>query len=198
MNNNQTTSPSKVNLRFGVIAIMILVAALSRLLPHPPNVTPIGGMALFGAAYFAKKYWAYIIPFLALWISDLILNNVVYASGFEGFTIFPSYAIWTYLAFGLIIFLGVKLLKKINLPNVIGMSVTASLLFYLITNFGAWYFDSLNLYADNFGGLLAYLSAGLPFFWNTLAGDLFFVGVLFGGFELIKNTYPTLALANGK
>lgn len=48
---------NKINLRFSVITLMILLAAMSRLLPHPPNFAPIGGMALFGAAYFSKKYW---------------------------------------------------------------------------------------------------------------------------------------------
>jgi prepilin signal peptidase PulO-like enzyme (type II secretory pathway) len=50
---------NKINLRFSVITLIILSAAMSRLLPHPPNFAPIGGMALFGAAYFSKKYWAF-------------------------------------------------------------------------------------------------------------------------------------------
>lgn len=61
---------NKLNLRFGVITAMILLAALSRLIPHPPNFAPIGGMALFGAAYFSKRYWAFLIPIVAMWISD--------------------------------------------------------------------------------------------------------------------------------
>jgi len=76
----------KKNPGFIIVAILILVAALSRLLPHPPNFTPIGGMALFGAAYFSKKHLALIIPLVALWISDLILNNVVYGAYYDGFS----------------------------------------------------------------------------------------------------------------
>ena len=69
-------------LRTSIIIGMILFAAFSRLLPHPPNVTPISAMALFGAAYFGKKYWAILIPLAALWLSNLVLNNIVYAQMF--------------------------------------------------------------------------------------------------------------------
>jgi len=195
MNNNiSTNSTSKINLKFGIIVAMVIIAALSRLLPHAWNVTPIGGMALFGAAYFAKKYWAYIIPFAALWVSDIILNNTIHASSFEGFVLFPSYAVWTFLAFGLMIFLGSKTLKKITAINVIGTSISASLIFFLVTNFGSWAVDPTNLYTNDLSGLITCMSAGLPFFWNTLAGDLLFTGVMFGGFELVKNNYPSLVL----
>lgn len=185
---------NKFTPRFGIVVFMIVAAAASRFLPHPPNFTPIGGMALFGAAYFAKKYWAFLIPFAALWLSDLILNNVVYAEFNEGFTLMPSYAIGTYLALIAMIFMGSKVLKKINIPNVIGASIGASLIFFIITNIGSWYIDPMNIYPNNIAGLGAALTAGLPFFWNTLAGDLVYVGVLFGGFEMVKNAYPQLSL----
>ncbi|MDR2469910.1 MAG: hypothetical protein LBD27_05455, partial [Tannerella sp.] len=62
---------NKINLRFGVICAFILLAAMSRLIPHPANFAPVGGMALFGAAYFGKRLWAFLIPVLSMWISDL-------------------------------------------------------------------------------------------------------------------------------
>jgi len=184
---------NKFNPKFGIIVLMVVAAAATRFMPHPPNFTPIGGMALFGAAHFAKKYWAYLIPFLALWLSDLILNNVVYSSP-DGFTWITSFGLWNFAAFGMIVFLGSNILKKINLPNIIGASVIGSLVFFLITNFGIWASDPLNMYADNIAGLTAAVAAGLPFFWNTLAGDIVYVGVLFGGYEIAKNIYPSLGL----
>ena len=126
---------NKFNPKFGIIVLMVVAAAATRFMPHHPNFTPIGGMALFGAAHFAKKYWAYLIPFLALWLSDLILNNVVYSSP-DGFTWITSFGLWNFAAFGMIVFLGSNILKKINLPNIIGASVIGSLVFFLITNFG--------------------------------------------------------------
>ena len=185
---------NKFNPRFGIIVLMIVAAAATRFMPHPPNFTPIGGMALFGAAHFAKKYWAYLIPFLALWFSDLVLNNVVYAEYQTGFTLITSFALFNFLAFGLIVLMGSNVLKKINLKSVVGASVSASLIFFLVSNFGAWYADPFNMFADNFAGLTTAYAAGLPLFWNTLAGDLVYVGVLFGGFELVKNAYPSLSL----
>ena len=179
---------NKINLRFGIIALMVLLAALSRLLPHPPNFTPIGGMALFGAAYFSKKYWAIIIPLLALWISDLILNNVVYGAYFEGFSWMGMPVV--YLAIILIALMGAKLLRKIKITNLVIASLLASLAFFLITNLGSWWMDPM--YPKTASGVLAAYTAGIPFFLNTLVGDLFFVAVLFGGFELVKNRFPVM------
>ena len=101
---------SKIDLRFGLIVLLIFMAALSRLLPHPPNFAPIAGMGLFGAAYFSKKYFAFLIPFIAYWISDLILDNLVYAQYYDGFQWFGS--LYVYASFALIIGLGFLLLKK--------------------------------------------------------------------------------------
>ncbi len=90
---------TKINLRFGVLFLIVISAAFSRLLPHPPNFTPIGAMALFGAAYFSKKHIALILPIIAMFLSDLVINNVVYAQYFDGFTFFYPGFYWTYGAF---------------------------------------------------------------------------------------------------
>lgn len=180
----------KLTLKFWVIAGMIVLAAISRFLPHPPNFTPITGMALFGAAHFAKKYWAIIIPFVALWLSSLVLDNVVYAQYYDGFQWFSQP--WVFVSLVLIALLGTGLLRKISLKNVVGTSLIASALFFLVTNFGAWQMDITGIYANNFSGLMACYAAGLPFFFNTVAGDLFYCGVLFGGFEMVKQSAPQL------
>lgn len=173
-----------------IVAIMVVIAAMSRLLPHPPNFTPIGGMALFGAAYFAKKYWAFLIPLLALWISDMVLNNVVYAAYFDGFSWMGIPMV--YAAMILIVCLGKVLLKKIKTTNILVASVLASTIFFLVTNLGSWWMDPI--YPKTIIGVVEAYVAGIPFFWNTLAGDLFFSAVLFGGFELIKRVYPQLTV----
>ena len=185
------------DLRFGIIAILIFFAAFSRLIPHPFNFTPVGGMALFGAAYFTKKYWAFIIPLAAMFISDLIINNlvypVVYPQYYEGFTLMTQGWDWMYGSFALIALLGMTVLKKIKIPTLIASSLGASLIFFVITNFGSW--ASGIMYPMNMTGLMAAYTAGLPFFLNTIAGDLFYVGVLFGSFELVKMQFPRLAIA---
>lgn len=179
---------SKINLQFGFVALLILLAALSRLLPHPSNFAPIAGMGLFGAAYFSNKYHAFLIPFIAYWISDLILDNLIYAQYYDGFQWFGSPAV--YISFALIIVLGFVLLKKVSVVNLIIAGLSSSVLFFLITNFGSWLGSPL--YTKTFDGLIACYVAGIPFFWNTLAGDLFYITILFGSYELVKRQYPQL------
>ena len=119
-----------------VVTILIIIAAMSRLMPHAPNFTPVGATALFGAAYFTKKYWAIIIPFLALWASDLILNNIVYAQYYDGFVWITKDFAFSMLAFTLIAIVGMGLLKnKVTPANLLGSSVLASGIFFLISNF---------------------------------------------------------------
>ncbi len=188
-----------ITLRTGIIIGMILFAALSRLLPHPPNVTPVGAMALFGAAYFGKKYWAIIIPLVALWVSNLLLNNIVYAQmypeAYTGFTWFGYNAPFVFGAIALIAVLGFGLLKIITVKNTVLASLLASTVFFLVTNFGTWAVGML--YPMSLEGLVACYTAALPYFLNTLVGDLFFVGVLFGSFELLKDRFPKLELSHG-
>lgn len=182
----------KIKLRFGVISLMIFIAALSRLIPHPANFAPIGGMALFGTAYFSKRYWAYIIPVVTMWISDLVLNNVVYAQYFDHFVWFYSGSLFTYGAFVLIVIAGSFTLRKVRVPNLIGSALVASVIFFLVSNFGVWF--SSAMYPHTVEGLTACYLAGIPFFRNTLLGDLIYTGVLFGVFEYAQYRIPSLRL----
>lgn len=183
-----TKHTSNPTLRFALLAILILLAAITRILPHPNNVTPIGGMALFGAAYFGRKYLAFLLPFLALWLSNLFLDNVVYSAYYEGFTWFSQPAV--FVAFFLIVGLGWLALKKISPIRLIGASLGASALFFLVSNFGVWLQGGM--YPQSFSGLMLCYAAGLPFLRNTVLGDLFFVSVLFGVFEWVQYRYPAL------
>ena len=182
----------KIDIRSGTLILIILLAAFSRLVPHPPNFAPIGGMALFGAAYFSKKYIALVIPIIAMWLSDLFLNNVIYSQYFDRFTLFYQGFYWTYLAFLLIGIVGVFLLKKVKPQNILIGSLTASVLFFLVSNFGVW--ASGALYPKDFSGLVACYTAAIPFFKNTLLGDLVYCGVLFGSFEFAQHKFPILKL----
>ncbi len=187
---------NKIDLRFSVISMIILLAAMSRLIPHPANFAPIGGMALFGAAYFSKRYWAFIIPIVSMWISDLILNNVVYGEYFDRFVWFYEGSLFTYGAFVLIVLLGFMTLKIVRVQNLIVTSLIASVLFFFVSNFGVWM--SSMIYPHTAEGLISCYIAGLPFFKNTLFGDLFYSAVLFGAFELSVRRFPQLQLQNIK
>ena len=186
------TSNKKLNLRFSVITLMVVLAALSRLLPHPPNMAPIAGMALFGAGYYTKKYWAYLIPIAAMWVSDLVLNNVLYAQYFDNFVWFYSGSLFTYGAFALIVLMGSYTLRKKNIGTIIFSALGASVIFFIVSNFGVWLTSPL--YAKTWTGLTACYVAAIPFLQNTLAGDLAYAAVLFGLFELSKFWFPSLRI----
>ena len=186
------TEKKSIQLRFGVISLMILLAAFSRLIPHPPNFAPIGAMALFGAAYFSQRYLAFAIPIISMWLSDLVLNNVVYGQYFDHFVWFYQGFYWTYGAFIIIGVVGFFILKKIQLKSVVFASLLAAVLFFVISNFGVW--ASGTMYPKNFSGLLACYTAAIPFFKNTLMGNLVYSGVLFGAFELAQNRIPILKI----
>ena len=170
-----TSRPTYLPLLIG----MILLAAASRLLPHWPNFTPVGAMALFGAAAFPRRWMAWLVPFAALYLSDLALNNLLYADYYEGF--YLGFNGWVYLGFAVTLLVGFGFLRGKNFSwlRVGGSAVVTTLLFFLLTNFGAWLGSPF--YPQTGGGLLAAYAAGLPFLLNSAAGNLFFAGVLFGG-----------------
>jgi hypothetical protein len=183
------------NSRFVAVTALILIAGISRLLPHPPNVTAMGAMALFGGAYFNNRFASLLMPLATLFASDLILNNVVYAAFNKGqFVWFYDGAAWVYGSFAAAIVLSWFLLKKVEAKNVFMASMASSILFFVVTNYAVWQ-SGFMPYAKDISGLAASYIAALPFFGNSVAGDLLFCAVLFGGFEFAQRRFPTLAKA---
>jgi hypothetical protein len=185
MNNNH-----KINLSLSLAAILVVLAAASRLLPHILNFSSVGAMALFGGACFSRRSWAFCLPFVALWASDLLLNNTIYRSFYPdtvGTVWFTSP--WTYLAFAAMTVFSMTFLKKISLPTVALSSVAGSTLFFLISNFSTWI--ETTLYSKNIEGLMTCYAAGLPFFPATIVGDLCWCTALFGTYSLLKNSFAT-------
>lgn len=172
-----TNKTENSNSNFWVLTLMVFVAAIVRILPHPPNFAPIAAMALFSGAYFNKRIFAFAIPLLAMFVTDAIIG-------------FYSYAWIVYISFALIVLLGIVMLKKISVKNVVLASVTASVSFFAVTNFGVWALGTL--YPKTFAGLMESYIAAIPFFQNSLIGDLFFSGVMFGVYELVKHKVPAL------
>jgi len=171
---------------------LILIAAISRLIPHPPNFTPLAAIGLFGAAYFANRKLAFIIPLAAWWFSDLLLNNTIYAQYSEGFTLFSSYQIGSFIALALIVLVGFTMLKKVNLKSIFGSSLVAAILFFLISNFGVWLMGTM--YPMNISGLMACFAAGVPFFGWTLLGNVVYLSLMVFVFEFAGFKIPSLKL----
>lgn len=160
--------------------VLIVIGAISRLLPHPPNFVAMGALALFAGARLPKR-WAWAVPLLAMIASDLIIDWV------KGNPIYVVARLISYASFALIVPLGFLARRTDRaLPlRWLGLSVGASTLFFLASNFGVWITPVVGqvpelLYPATFAGLVQCYAAALPFFGNTLAADLAGTGVLFG------------------
>jgi hypothetical protein len=154
-------------------------AAALRLVPHPPNFSPIDAMALFSGAYLGRRWVAFAAPMAALLLSDIVL----------GF--YPG--MWVqYLAVILVVLIGWAALKRVSVLRVGAATIASSLLFFAVTNFGTWALSGM--YPQTMAGLAACYVAAIPFFQNTLAGDLFYSVLLFGGFALVERAVPRVRL----
>jgi len=151
---------------------LILAAVLLRLVPHLPNFAPITAMAIFGGAYLNKKA-AILVPLAAMLISD-------YFIGFYN----PAVMVSVYLSFLISGILGLWLRRRKNVSNTIYTALLASVQFYAITNFAVWAFGTM--YPPTPAGLLQSYVNALSFFRNTFLGDLFYVGILFGLYEIVS------------
>lgn len=171
-----------------VLAAMILLAALSRLLPHPPNFSPVEAIALFGGAYFASRAWALLVPIAAMLASDLVLASTL-GSSYAGYI--GSISFWSvYACIALSTVLGFGLRGKVGGARLLGYSLAGSVLFFAATNFGAWLASPF--YAQTAAGLGAAYVAGIPFFQWTALGTLAYAAILFGGFALLRRQVPAL------
>jgi len=160
----------------GTAVALVAMAALARLIPHPPNVAPIAAMALFGGAVIGRPLFAFGVPLLALALSDLVLNALLVGNAFAPPDPF------VYGSFLLIGVLGFALRSRRSIGTIAVASVIGSTLFFVVTNFGVW--ATSHLYPRTAAGLGASYVAALPFFWPTLVGDLCWAGVLFGAWAL--------------
>ena len=150
--------------------LFIIFGVLIRLIPHIPNVTPIAAVALFGGVYFSKRF-SIVVPLVAMFFSDIFL-------GFYS----PVVMISVYGSFIMAGLIGWWLRKRKNMQNIVFASVGSSVLFFVITNFAVWLGG---WYPRNLTGFIECYTLAMPFFRNTIIGDLFYTGVFFGVYELV-------------
>jgi hypothetical protein len=169
-------------LRAILAAVMIILAAVLRIVPHPWNFTPIGAMALFSGAMFRDRRVAFLFPLAALFTGDLFVGlhrliPVVYAS------------------FLLSVLIGTWLANRRGISRIGGAVFLGALQFFLVTNFAVW--QLFGTYPHTPAGLAACYFAGLPFFGNALAGDALYATLFFGTFALSEHFFPALRLESG-
>jgi len=163
--------------RLITVSAIIFALAMFRLLPHWPNVSPVAAMALFGGACFTDKKMAFIIPFLALFFSDLLLG-------------LHDTMIFVYAGFALTVAIGFLLKGRVTVTNTAFAAVASSVLFFVITNLGAWITSAH--YVKSAEGLMQAYVAGLPFFQNTLLGNLAYTAIIFSVYALLQKNLPAL------
>lgn len=163
--------------------LLVLCGALLRFLPHPPNFAPIAALALFGSVYLPKRF-GILIPLIALFVSDWFIG------WYHPFIMGSVYG-----SFVLIGIIGWWVQQKKNILQICIGSLSGSILFYLITNAAVWAWSGM--YPLTVSGLGQSYFLALPFFRNTLLGDLFYTGVLFGLFESIRSLMFLLANSRG-
>lgn len=174
---------SKINTQLWLVTGLIVITALSRLVPHLPNFSPIGAICLFGAAQFQDKKFAFIVPLLAIGISDILVNNIIYATYFDGFTIFYQGFQWQYLSYVVTVFAGMFIIKAVSFKSIAKGTLAATMIFFLISNFGVWM--SGTLYPMNGTGLMSCYIAAIPFLGGTLFGNMIYSAILFASYAII-------------
>lgn len=175
----------------------MLAAMLVRVLPHPPNVSPMTAICLFSGFAVGVRLLSFLIPLIVIYGSDFVINNTI-SRGFlsESTEIiwWSDFMFWTYGSYLLIIIIGAISFDKIKTKNVIRTALISSLVFFLLTNFGSWI--SYPFYPKDATGLMMCFQAGVPFFRTSLLSDIAFSVVLFGAYRYI--TTPSLQLRKAK
>jgi hypothetical protein len=174
----QSKKENWIHPRAVLITGIVLAAAALRIVPHPMNFAPIGALALFGGAYFSSKRAAVTVPLLSLAAGDI-------------FTGLHRLVPYVYGSFLVSVVLGFWLRRRKSASRIGAATVFGAIQFFVITNFAMWA-SSIGNYPKNLGGLAECYIAGLPLFWNTLAGDAFYVALLFGGMALAEERFPSL------
>jgi len=163
---------------FVFVVSLVLITSLGRVFAPIPNFTPLGAVALLGGAIFTRKWLAFFVPILALWLSNLFLNNFIYQASYEGFVLFGDSFLSVAVCMVLIVIIGRNFVKADSVKSLLGSAIAASVLFYIVTNFAVWM--SGTMYPSSLFGLLLSYFAGLPFLLNSIMGDIFYSLVLFG------------------
>ena len=163
-----------LDLRTSSIFILIAILAFSRLIPHPPNFTPLLGMAVFAGAMLDKKLLAFMVPLLAMFLSDLVLG-------------FHSSISIIYFAIMLNVVIGFLLVSKFTYLRGLVALFSGAFIFFIVTNFAVWLGSSM--YSQDINGLISCYIMAIPFFQNTLLSTVMYGLGAFYLFDLFENKF---------
>jgi len=154
-----------------IITGFIILGVLTRIIPHPPNFTAVGAVALFGGAFFSNKKLSFLIPISIMLISDLILGY--------------SMSLAVYISFMIMVCCGFFLKQNQNGLRIINITILGSLIFFIVTNLSV--FLTSSLYPKNIIGLIECYTLAIPFFLNTIIGNIIYTLIMFYGFNAIQS-----------
>jgi len=173
-----------------ILAVLIALGVAGRLLPHPPNFTPMAAIALFAGFIFIKRYMAVVAVISTMLLCDYFAFGSLSSSWFGSKSMFV-----VYLALLFPIVFKNFLQKKIGVLRIFGAALASSSVFFLATNFAVWAFSPM--YEKTLEGLVLCYTMAIPFFQNTVAGDLIWSGVIFGTYFALRN-YSNLQIFKQK
>ena len=173
-----------------ILAVLIALGVAGRLLPHPPNFTPMAAIALFAGFIFIKRYMAVVAVISTMLLCDYFAFGSLSVSWFGSKSMFV-----VYLALLFPIVFKNFLQKKIGVLRIFGAALASSSVFFLATNFAVWAFSPM--YEKTLEGLVLCYTMAIPFFQNTVAGDLIWSGVIFGTYLVLRN-YSNLQIFKQK
>lgn len=174
-----------------LVISLITLGILSRFIPHPPNATAVGAVAIFGGFAIQRFGLSAFILFLSLFLSDLAINNLVYGSFYESFVWFTPGFMFMYAGFFISILAGRFVKSDFSLSRLGGAGIISVIGFFLITNFGAWLGNPM--YPQTLSGLIASYIAGLPFALNQFIFTVLYGTILFGAYGYISQKFPRFA-----
>tara|TARA_B100000945_G_C20305088_1_gene559964 strand:- start:393 stop:971 length:579 start_codon:yes stop_codon:yes gene_type:complete len=185
---------NRLQILFATLVVSLI--ASTRLIPETNNFVPVFAMILFATVHFQNKYQAVIISLSVLWLSDLYINNWgQYADYYNEFILFSSP--FNYIAYLLIALVSVKIFKDtITIKKVFSSSLLIGVIFFIVSNFGVWLGGAM--YPLTLEGLVTCYIAAIPFFRATLASNILFSFILFGGYYILQKEASFLKLPHIK
>jgi hypothetical protein len=179
------------------LLLLTLVAALYRIIPNRPwGFAPQWAMAVFAGAVIKDKKWAFIIPVLSMFISD-VLYQILYVNGLTPISGFYDGQWQNYLLFAMLAVFGM-MIRKINLLNVFAASLAAPTFYFILSNFVLWAgWSGTRGFGrpKTFSGLMQCYTDALPFYRTSLIATVVFSAILFGTYYLVNKKQTALATA---
>jgi hypothetical protein len=178
-----STQEHKLNSGFTylvILAVLIALGVAGRLLPHPPNFTPMAAIALFAGFIFMKKYMAVVAVVAVMLLTDYFAFGYLSPDWFASKSMMVVYLALLFP----IVFRGF-LQKKLGVLRIAGTALASSTVFFVATNFAVWVFSPM--YEKTWAGLVLCYTMAIPFFQNTIAGDMMWSGIVFGSYFALRH-----------